>query len=154
MRWWPLILGVNSMGRSKHFDNQEYTLAEHSFIKLCKKLKLRVKMDVDDCPVLIPQSQKKAKLYKIGCWGNNIFDLIITAGHGKTKERIIGIVKKLAESQGVVYNTYVEGDAEAILLFDWKYLFVVAKALKLTRKANPGNVANFQKKSAKDKGKV
>lgn len=135
------------MGRHKHFDNQDYTPAEHAFIKLCKKQKLRVRMDEDDCPILLPQSKKKAKLYKIGCWGNNIFDLTITAEHGKTKERIIGIVKKLEAAAGVAYTNYIEGETEAILLFDWKDLFVVAKALKLTKKANPGNVANFQKKS-------
>jgi hypothetical protein len=134
------------MARRKHFDNQDLVPYEHAFIKLCKKQKLRVRMDVDDSPVLFTQSKKKAALYKIGCWSKKQFDLTITATHGKTKEKIIGIVKKLAESQKVGYTIYVEGDTEAILLFDLKDLFVVAKALKLTKKANPGNAANFKKK--------
>jgi hypothetical protein len=105
---------------------------EKEFLKLCKKKGWKCVADEDGCPILIPNAQKKRELYKVAPQGGNKCAVVITVPHSKTKNKI----KKKFKKSKVDFEILIEGDTEAILVFDIKRLAKVVQILSLKKKAN------------------
>ena len=111
-------------------NRSEWTKAEDVFYKLCQKEEWYVEFAEDNHPILCPAKENMEGMYHIGVWSNNENDCTITANCMATKNAI----RRKLDKKKIPYRVHLDGDWEAILLVNKKYLKKLVLTLDLKRK--------------------
>ena len=102
---------------------------EAKFIEYCDENKIIYDFDEDNTPIINPYKESNLGIYKVGSFGKNRVDCTITA---ETTSRKNTIIRKF-DKKNVKYEVIVEGETEAIIVFNIKELKKMARTLDLKR---------------------
>lgn len=103
---------------------------ERSFYDLCKEKRWEVSFDDCDSPILTPAKKRFENNFFIAVSSHKTFQVVITTSHGRRIKTIIGLL----ENKSIPFDYILDGETEAILSVDRKFLEKAVRVLDVKRK--------------------